>query len=364
MNGPDAGIETGAGNVTASRMGGRPPFLSVVIPTFNRADSLRVTLDGLARQTYPHDGFEAVVVSDGSTDGTDALLAEYAQAAPFVLRPVFQPNGGPARARNRGIEEARGAVVVFLDDDVEPAPDLLARHAAHHVGGGHADKEVVIAPMLPDPALAWQEPPWIAWEHAMLEKQYTAWRTGEWQGCGPHHFYSGNASLRREHLLAVGGFDERFPRQEDVELAVRLERQCGVRFVYEAQARGIHRPRRRFASWLAVPYAYGQLDVVRARRGDTGWGTVRHGYHARNLLTRRLADLSLAAPPLRAPLRALLLGAATLAYRGHRAGAAFAALSVIYNLRYLEGVQSEVGARDELRRLVFSPAAGPKEGVS
>ena len=92
--------------------------------------------------------------------------------------------------------------------------------------------------MLPDPAFAGREPAWIAWEHAMLEKQYTAWRTGEWQGCGPHHFYSGNASLRREHLIAVGGFDEQFPRQEDVELAVRLERQRGVQFVYDAAGAG------------------------------------------------------------------------------------------------------------------------------
>ena len=329
------------------------PILSVVIPTFNRKDSLRVTLDGLARQTYPRDAFEAVVVSDGSTDGTDALLAEYARDAPFALRPIAQANGGPARARNRGLAEARGTVVVFLDDDVEPVPDSLARHAAHHTS---ENKEVVIAPMLPDPALAWREPPWIAWEHAMLEKQYAAWRTGEWRSCGPHHFYSGNASLRRSHLQAVGGFDENFPRQEDVELAVRLERLCGVRFVYDAAAPGIHRPRRRFASWLAVPHAYGQLDVVRARRGDTSWETVRHGYHARNVLTRRLADLALAAPPLSAPLRALLLGAATLAYRAHRAGPAFAALSVIYNLRYLEGAQAEIGARAEMRRLVLSQA--------
>ncbi len=332
-------------------------FLSVVIPTYNRRDSLRVTLDGLARQSYPPDAFEAVVVSDGSTDGTNVLLAEYARTSPFALRPVAQANGGPARARNRGVEEARGAVVVFLDDDVEPAPDFLARHAAHHAAG---DKEAVIAPMLPDPALTWREPPWIAWEHAMLKKQYTAWRTGEWRGCGPHHFYSGNASLRREHLLAVGGFDERFPRQEDVELAVRLERLCGVRFVYDAQARGTHRPQRGFASWLAIPYAYGQLDVVRARRGDTSWETVRHGYHARNVLTRRLADLTLAVPVLSAPLRALLLGAAALTYRGRRAGVAFAALSVIYNLRYLEGAQSEIGGRAEMRRLVLSHATAPE----
>lgn len=334
-----------------------PVFLSIVIPTFNRKDSLQKTLDGLARQTYPAEQFEAVVVSDGSTDGTDALLAQFAAAAPFALQAVAQPNGGPARARNNGIEHAQGEVVVFLDDDVEPAPDFLAVHAALHAG---QDSTVVIGPMLPDPALLWQEPAWIAWEHAMLEKQYMAWRTGEWEGCGPHHFYSGNASVRREDLAAVGGFDEQFPRQEDVELAVRLEKQRGVRFVYAPDARGTHRPQRCFASWLAVPFAYGGLDVVRARRGDTPWETVRHGYHARNRATRLLARLVLTSPVLSRPLRALLLPAAQAAYRLHRAGAAFAALSVIYNLRYLEGAQAKIGSRAEMARVLFATGTIPQ----
>lgn len=333
------------------------PFLSVVIPTFNRKNSLQKTLDGLARQTYPAEHFEAVVVSDGSTDGTDALLQSYAEAAPFALQVITQPNGGPARARNNGIEHARGEVVVFLDDDVEPSPEFLAVHASHHAG---QNSMVVIAPMLPDPALLWREPAWIAWEHAMLQKQYSAWRTGEWDHCGPHHFYSGNASVRREHLIAVGGFDEQFPRQEDVELAVRLQKQRGVQFVYAPDARGTHRPQRRFASWLAVPFAYGSLDVVRARRGDTSWDTVRHGYHARNKATQILARAVLAAPLLSKPLRALLLPAAQAAYRLHRAGAAFAALSVIYNLRYLEGAQAEIGSRAELARVLFTPGAIPQ----
>lgn len=326
------------------------PFLSVVIPTYNRKDSLQVTLDGLARQTYPAACFEAVVVSDGSTDGTDTLLAEYAATAPFCLRPYTQTNAGPARARNRGIDEARGAVVVFLDDDIEPAPDFLTRHASHHNGDGQT---VVIAPMLPDPALCWREPVWIAWEHAMLEKQYTAWRTGEWAGCGPNHFYSGNASVLREHLRAVGGFDEQFPRQEDVELAVRLERERAVRFVYDPEARGIHRPLRRWQSWLAVPDSYGELDVVRARRGDTPWETVRHGYQDRNGLTRRLARLVLTAPALSAPVRGLLHFAAQAAYRLHRSGPAFAALSAVYNLRYLEAVRREIGSASEMRLRVL-----------
>ncbi len=140
--------------------------------------------------------FEVVVVSDGSTDGTDEWLAGY--AAPYALRPIGQPNGGPARARNRGIQEAGGEIIVFLDDDVEPVPEFLARHAAPHEA---AALTVAIGPMLPDPARLWREPCWIAWEHAMLEKQYTAWRTGEWDGLRPEPF------LFRQCVAPAGTLD-------------------------------------------------------------------------------------------------------------------------------------------------------------
>jgi len=332
------------------------PFLSIVIPTYNRRESLQITLDALARQHYPIDQFEVLVVSDGSTDGTEEWLTNY--TPPYPFRAITQPNGGPARARNRGIREAVGQVLVFLDDDVEPVPEWLSAHAAHHEAlEVDAERCVVIAPMLPDPTLRGKEPCWIAWEHVMLEKQYTAWRTGLWAGCGPNHFYSGNASLRRAHLLSVGGFDENFPRQEDVELAYRLERECDLHFVYEPLARGIHRPHRSFASWLAIPFAYGQLDVIRARRGDSSWDLVRGGYHKRNTLTRLLAQAALAAPLLSLPLRATLLAVARIAYILRRDNLSSAALSAIYNLRYLEGAAQEIGTRAELRNLVLSRPA-------
>ena len=317
------------------------PFLSVVLPTYNRADSLRVTLDGLARQDYPPDKYEVLAVSDGSVDGTDALLTQTAKAAPYSLRPLRQQNGGPSRARNFGIREAAGDVVVFIDDDVEPVPGFLRCHARHHV----AEKAVaVIAPLSPDPAR--REPCWIGWEHAMLEKQYGAWRSGAWAAdfIGPANFYSGNASVRREHLVAVGGFDEAFPRQEDVELAGRLARQQSVSFRFDAEAVGIHRPLRSWKSWLAVPFAYGRLDVARAQGGDpAGWDAVQQGFHARSRLTQVLAQLCLPSPAGSRAARAALLLLAKGAWAGGRRSASLAALSAIYNVHYLEGARDALG---------------------
>ena len=328
--------------------------LSVVMPTFNRSESLRVSLDGLARQSLPTDRWEAVIVSDGSTDGTDALLAEYAAKANFRLRPILQANAGPSRARNHGMREAEGDVVVFLDDDVEPVPNFLAAHAAHHERNDHI---AVIGPLKRDPARRDAEPPWIGWEHAMLEKQYTAFETGEWAEAGPHHFYSGNASVRREHLLAIGGFDEKFTRQEDVEMATRLARDRGVTFVFDPEALGTHRPTRTWESWLKIPYAYGQLDVVRARRGDASWDLVRHGYIARSRPTRLLTRLVLQAPVLGRSLRLLLRTLSQTTYRARRDGASFAGLSAVYNVRYMEGVRDELQDNVALQRLLFKNVA-------
>lgn len=331
------------------------PFLSVVIPTFNRAGSLMRTLEGLRCQSLPPASFEVVAVSDGSTDGTDSLLTAAAERQPYRLRPVRQKNGGPSRARNRGVQEACGEVIVFLDDDVEPSPGLLATHAIHH----RMDTQVVvIGPMLPDPACRRAEPPWVAWEHAMLGRQYAAWGAGEWKGAGPNHFYSGNASVRRDHLLAVGGFDEEFTRQEDVELAFRLARERRLRFVFDADARGVHRPSRTFAAWLKTPYAYGRLDVTRAERtaalggpspgAGAGWDAVQFAYEGRRFPTRLAARAALAAPALSAPLRAVLHGVAAASYRCGAERVSFAALSMIYNVRYLEGARDAMGGARQL----------------
>lgn len=344
------------------------PFLSVVIPTYNRAESLRVTLTALARQDPVPGGFEVIVVSDGSKDSTWAVLTEWAsRELPFALRPIQQENAGPARARNRGIQEAHGEVVVFLDDDIEPLPGCLAAHAYRHLA---SEKLVVIGPMSPDPERASIEPVWIAWEHAMLQKQYDSWKQGRWSSdaCGPHNFYTGNASVRRAYLLAVGGFDEGFTRQEDVELATRMERVCGVYFRFDPTPDALHRPLRSFESWLRVPYAYGRLDVVRAQRGDAAWELVRQSHYSRQLATRALARLTLPLPVLGKAVRAVLKAVAQAAYalpqRQAKQGG-LAALSVIYNLHYLEGVRDELGswsALNKVFRASNTPQVPPQQG--
>ncbi|HVY55889.1 MAG TPA: glycosyltransferase family 2 protein, partial [Thermodesulfobacteriota bacterium] len=100
--------------------------VSVIIPTFNRSDSLKRALTALCGQTFPHDDYEVIVSVDGSTDSTTDMLKGF--KAPFRLRTVWNPNAGRSAARNRGIDEAKGNILIFLDDDMEPLPGLIERH--------------------------------------------------------------------------------------------------------------------------------------------------------------------------------------------------------------------------------------------
>ena len=101
------------------------PAISVVIPTHNRAAVLGRAIDSVIAQTF--DDWEIVLVDDGSTDDTDALLLRYANRLGPKLRVIRQENAGAAAARNRGIDAARGVFVAFLDSDDEFLPEKLAR---------------------------------------------------------------------------------------------------------------------------------------------------------------------------------------------------------------------------------------------
>jgi GT2 family glycosyltransferase len=194
--------------------------LSVVVPTYNRSEVLRVCLASLARQTLSSDQFEVLVVDDGSTDDTESVVGSFRGALP--VRYLRQPqNRGRAAARNRGIREASGDVVVFVDSDVFPVPGFLAAHRSVHlaspraVGRGpllltsHLDDPFGKPPLLPDPSPAFLD--------------------------------TANASVRREHLLAAGGFDEEFRHYgwEDADLGLRLRR-MGLRRVYDRRALAYH----------------------------------------------------------------------------------------------------------------------------
>lgn len=102
------------------------PRISVVFATHNRARRLDMLLDSLAQQTLPADQFEVIVVDDGSSDATTAVLGMRASQTPFSLKSIrLDPGRGPAMARNAGWREATGELVAFTDDDCVATPGWL-----------------------------------------------------------------------------------------------------------------------------------------------------------------------------------------------------------------------------------------------
>lgn len=116
------------------------PVFSVVIPAYNAGSFIARTLECLNAQKFSD--FEAVIINDGSTDNTEAVVAEYIAAYPNLrLRLINQQNRGIAGARNRGILEAKGRYVAFLDHDDIWYPEKLIR--CYTVLNTHPDITVV-----------------------------------------------------------------------------------------------------------------------------------------------------------------------------------------------------------------------------
>ena len=148
---------------------------------------------------------------------------------------------------------------MFLDDDIVATPD--ARRTSRSLARATANDLAVIGPMLSPPDVELSAP--IRWEQAMLYKQYDAMARGEYKPAY-RQFFTGNASVPRARVLAAGGFDTRYRRAEDVELAYRMHLD-GVRFVFDADAAAFHYAERSFRAWLRNAHEYGVNDVIFAR---------------------------------------------------------------------------------------------------
>jgi glycosyltransferase involved in cell wall biosynthesis len=205
--------------------------ISVVTPTHDKAPLLERTLESLEHQDLPWSDYEVVVVDDGSTDLTPELLRAYRPN--YGFKPVrLDENRGRAAARNRGLSVAEGELIIFLDDDMELSAGFLRAHQEFHeahpraagVGNVIMHPEIAVAP---------------------IDRYMSTRGAQKIQGRGPlpwKYFSTNNASVRREDLSAVGGFDEHFVYYgfEDLELAWRLEKERGLEFRYVAGARSLH----------------------------------------------------------------------------------------------------------------------------
>lgn len=205
------------------RTGEDRPLVSVVVPTYNRAHVLPRALASVQAQTY--DRLEILVIDDGSTDGTDALVREY-EARDDRVRYLRQPeNRGVSAARNRGIREARGEFVAFLDSDDEWYPEKTERQVdrfrelPRRVGLVYCGVDTV------DPGGDWTFRPRLrgeVYDQMLLQN--------------PVHSGSG-VMIRRTVTEQAGLFDEDIPAIEDYDYWLRIARHADIDFVEEPLVR-------------------------------------------------------------------------------------------------------------------------------
>lgn len=184
------------------------PYFSIVIPTYNRARLLDDCLASVLVQRFGD--YEVVVVDDGSTDDTAAVLARYGERVSICR----QPNRGPGAARNAGIRHARGRYVAFLDSDDVWFPwtlDVYARAIREtHDPAFVAGKPVRFGAPSELTSVTEAEPEVLAFDDYYASGD-------EWRWWGASSFV-----VRADALADAGGFTDEWINGEDADLAMRL----------------------------------------------------------------------------------------------------------------------------------------------
>ncbi len=223
--------------------------VSVLIPTYNRAKILRKVLRAYAGQSRDHQLLEVVVVDDGSKDDTRSVVRECSESSPLPLRYVYQENSGLSAARNHGIREARGELLLFGDDDIIPGPFMVAEHVSWHVR--YPDPEVGVLGLVtwspevhPTPFMAWS---------GLYGPQFPFGYFRSGMELDFRFAYFCNTSVKAAFIRNGGGeaFSEDFRQYgwEDLEFSYRLC-QRGYRLLYNPAAYGFHYKYERFADTL------------------------------------------------------------------------------------------------------------------
>jgi GT2 family glycosyltransferase len=205
--------------------------LSVVIPTYNRLDTLCHVIPSLLDQSVGQHTYEILVCDSRSTDGTEQYLASVRERYPNVHH-LPGPYTGRAMARNAGISQAQGDIILFNDADIIADPNLLEAHLRRH----RDQRDIAV----------------VGWEvqvKSLADYEFKRSRPEQRGSLHPPtrkklswlYFLTGNASVRRDDLLRVGSFDESFTGygHEDLELGYRLEK-AGITILYEPSAINYH----------------------------------------------------------------------------------------------------------------------------
>jgi GT2 family glycosyltransferase len=242
------------------------PAMSVVVCSYNGSATIRDTLEGLARLSYPD--YEVIVVNDGSTDETPAIAAEY------DAKLISTENRGLSNARNTGYRAARGEIIAYIDDDAYPDPDWAHFLALSYIGsnfagvGGPNLAPAGDGPIADCVANAPGGPVHVLLADTVAEHV---------PGC--------NMSFRKSALEAVDGLDPRYRAAgDDVDLCWRIQDQVGA-IGFHPAAMVWHHRRNSMRMYWKQQQGYGKAEALLEEKwpekynalGHTSWGGRLYG---------------------------------------------------------------------------------------
>ena len=187
------------------------PFVSVIIPTYNRLELLKVTIESVRNQTFRD--FEIIVVNDGSNDGTAEWLREQTD-----LIHIDQTNSGIAASRNKGISVSKGAWLAFVDHDDIWAPDKL-------------QTQVDFVRTNPDVGM-------VAAKHVRLGKKISSGSPMKWirgdlfvKDFSESFIHTSSVMIRKEVLERIGGFPTKYRFADEFDVWLKIAKDHEIAYV-------------------------------------------------------------------------------------------------------------------------------------
>lgn len=229
-------------------------FISVVTPSFNRADELEHLLQSLSLQTIDHSSFESIISDDGSTDGTEVLVKSWQKKANFKIKYIKQENKGPGPARNHGLEKSTGDLILFIDSDCEAHPGWIKtiveeyhKHKFDSCGGPDGGKR-----------------DFTILQKAIDYSMTSFFTTGGMRGHSEKmlaKFYprTHNMGITRELYQALGGFGN-LRHGQDIEFSHRI-RTSGANIRFLKNALVYHRRRTSLRQFIKQVYNWGVARI-------------------------------------------------------------------------------------------------------
>ena len=261
------------------------PSCSVVVPTHERAGSLRGCLESLAALDYPRERYEVVVIDDGGREPLDAVVEPFRERLRVEL--VTQARAGPGAARNAGVAHAGGELIAFTDDDCRPRSDWLGRladrfrAAPEEATGGRTVN-------------ALGRNPFSRAAQLVIDVGYRQNNEGP---ADRRWFTTNNLAVPAAGFRAVGGFDPTFRTAEDRDFCSRWTA-AGLRMAYEPRAVVEHAHELTFASFARVHFDYGRGSFRYHRKQRRGGRPVAVEPSFYVTLTREARGAGLLAPLL------------------------------------------------------------------